>query len=78
MNRKEAAVAGSKFFDSRNPCVRDGTTQRYTINGVCCACAKARSRREHAHYRGLLAAANPSPEVPTSKVRPPRTHPSEP
>ena len=57
MNRKDAATAGSKFFDSRNPCVRDGTTQRYTINGVCVACAKARSRREHEHYRELISAA---------------------
>ena len=57
MNRQEAAVAGEKFFDSRTPCKRDATTQRYTINGVCVACAKARSRREHEHYRALISAA---------------------
>ena len=57
MNRNEAATAGVKFFDARNPCKRCSTTQRYTINGVCVECAKSRSRREHEKYRALLAAA---------------------
>jgi len=57
MTRHDAALAGLRTFDARNPCKRDGTYARYTINGVCIACAKARSRREHEHYRALLAAA---------------------
>ena len=57
MTRNEAAKAGVKVFDARNPCKRCSTTQRYTINGVCVECAKSRSRREHEHYRMLLANA---------------------
>ena len=63
MNRQEAALAGSKVFDSRTPCKRDGTTQRYTTNGVCCACAKARSKSEHESYRRLVALSKAQQQV---------------
>ena len=63
MKRLEAAAAGEKFFNSLNPCKRCGAYQRYTINGVCVTCAKDRSRREHEHYRSLLALAKAQGQV---------------
>lgn len=55
--RRTAAQAGERFFTSAKPCKRDGSQQRYTVNGVCVQCAKARAAKDYAMYRGLLDAS---------------------
>ena len=54
--RLDAAKEGKLYFNSRNPCKRDGTLLRYTTNGSCVACAKKNSADKQAVFRELLKA----------------------
>lgn len=57
---------GKTFPERRNPtkryvadsaCTRDGTFERYTRNGECCACVlrRAREQREDRQITGAMA-----------------------
>ena len=55
MNRRaDAAAAGQKRFHAAEPCKRDGDTERYTVNGACITCSKARSAEQYRKFQDLL------------------------
>ena len=54
--RLDAAKEGKLYFNSRNPCKRDGTLLRYVTNGSCVACAKRNSAEAQEKFRELLKA----------------------
>lgn len=58
--RREAAKLGERFFASATACKRCDGTQRYTVNGACVACNRARAAKDYAVFRDLLKAARES------------------
>lgn len=58
MNRRhQAAASGAKQFAAATPCKKDGDLMRYTVNGACVTCAKARSANDYSAMRAAFKAA---------------------
>lgn len=45
--RAAARAAGHRFYSCYDPCRLCGTTERYTVNGGCVACAIARGNMRY-------------------------------
>jgi hypothetical protein len=51
-NREKAVVAGDVRYHGK-PCKVCGETEKYTLNGGCCACAKRKCKEGQDRVRRL-------------------------
>ena len=54
-NRKEARLAGDKFYSTGNPCKHGHVAKRYTSGGACIKCRAAEGSSYRENYRGEIA-----------------------
>jgi hypothetical protein len=51
MNRKEAAMLGKSKYNTGQPCKNGHFSDRYTLNGICVACASSYQKRAYSDIR---------------------------